>query len=203
MVHRFGRSPPLRRLSPKILERRAVDHRIHGLGHRPPELDQIAARVAGRSARGAPGEADPRLALDGAQQRADRDLVGRLGEAVAPRRAAPRMEKPRPLEPEQHLLEIALRNALAPGDVLDRLERLAVVAQGQIEHRLDSVLTLCGNPHARLRSRNRAASLAKYVMTMSAPARLIPVSASIMAASSSSQPSWPAARSMAYSPDTE
>src|SRR5262249_41614237 len=40
-------------------------------------------------------------------------------------------------------------------------------------------------------------------MMMSAPARRMPVSASIMAASSSSQPSCPAARSMAYSPETE
>ena len=38
---------------------------------------------------------------------------------------------------------------------------------------------------------------------MSAPARRMPVSASIIARSSSSQPSWPAARIIAYSPDTE
>src|SRR5207244_4489215 len=82
-------------------------------------------------------------------------------------------------------------------------DRLGVVAQCQAEHRLAGFLSLCGNPHARLRSRSRATSLAKYVMMMSAPARLMPVSASIMAASSSSQPSWPAARIIAYSPDTE
>ena len=55
----------------------------------------------------------------------------------------------------------ALRNALAPGDVLDRLECLAVVAERQVEHRLDGVLALGGDPHARPRSRIRAASLAK------------------------------------------
>jgi len=39
-------------------------------------VDEIAARVTGRPARGAPGGTDPRLALDGTEQRAGRDLGG-------------------------------------------------------------------------------------------------------------------------------
>jgi hypothetical protein len=47
-----------------------------------------------------------------------------------------------------------------------------------------------------------ATLVAKYVSIMSAPARLIPVSTSIVARSSSSQPLIPAARIIEYSPDT-
>ena len=75
--------------------------------------------------------------------------------------------------------------------------------QRKIEQRLDGVLALGRQPHARPCSMSRARSFAKYVMMMSAPARRIPVSASTIARSSSSQPRWPAARIIAYSPDTE
>ncbi len=151
----------------------------------------------------APGGSHSRTPLDGPEQSANRDLVGCFGETVTARRSASRVEESRPLEPEQHLLEVPLRYAPSPRDVLDGLQRSPVVGEGQVEHRLDGVLALGGDGHARPRSRIRAASLAKYVMMMSAPARRIPVRASIIAASSSSQPSWPAARIMAYSPDTE
>src|SRR3990172_12579592 len=45
MVHGLGRRPPLHRLPPEVLERRAVHHRVHSLHHSPPEVDEIAARV--------------------------------------------------------------------------------------------------------------------------------------------------------------
>ena len=85
--------------------------------------------------------------------------AGRL-EPVAARRPAPRVEEPGALELEQDLLEVALRDALASRDVLDGLEVLAVV-QGEVHHRLDGVLPLRRDPHARPCSMSRAASLAK------------------------------------------
>src|SRR5437867_5593865 len=203
VVHGLGRRPSLGGMPLEILERGAVDHSIHGVRHRPPQIGQVSAGISGRATRRAPGRAEAGAAFHGTEESTHGDLVRRLGQAVSARRAAPRVEKPRSLEAEQDLLEVPLGYALSPRDVLDGLQRLSVVGEGQVEHRLDGVLALGGYRHARPRSRIRAASLAKYVMMMSAPARRMPVIASIMAASSSSQPSWPAARSIAYSPDTE
>ncbi len=166
----------------------------------PPELVQTRHVLPGaapsrRVRRG-------RRALHRPQQRAHRDLLRGTAQPVAARRPAPGVEEPGALELEQDLLEVALRDPLPGRDVLDGLEILAVV-QGEIHHRLDGVLPLRRDPHARPCSISRAASFAKYVMMMSAPARRMPVSASSTARSSSSQPSWPAALSMAYSPETE
>src|SRR5947208_14492596 len=119
-----------------------------------------------------------------------------------------------------------LDSSRALGDCLYGREPVLPV-DGQVEHGLDRVLALRRDSHglaqpavfdhrvrlavpstAQLtlpppRSRTRAASLAKYVITTSAPARRIDVSASIIARSSSSQPRRPAARIIAYSPETE
>src|SRR5262245_5906716 len=199
-IHRLGGRPTLRRVSLEILERRAIHDGVAGIGHRAPQEREISPNL---SARRSSLRTDARAALDGTEHGADCNLLGRLGETIAPRGAASRVEEAGTLEAEQDLLEVPLGNPLSLRDVLDGLQCFAVVGQRQVEHRLDGVLALGGHRHVRLRSRMRATSLAKYVITMSAPARRMPVSASIMAASSSSQPSWPAARSMAYSPDTE
>src|SRR5215467_9500482 len=189
VIHRLGRFPPLGRVPSQILERGAVHHRVHRFRHRAPQIRQVPAGVGRRAPRGASGHAEPRTPLDGAKECAHGDLLGRFGEPVAARRTAARVEKACALESQKHLLQVALRNALTARDVLDRLQGLAVVRQRQVEHRLDGILPLGGDGHAPLRSKTRATSLAKYVMTMSAPARRMPVSASIMAASSSSHPS--------------
>src|SRR5262249_56228128 len=101
------------------------------------------------------------------------------------------------LEREQDGFQIALRDGLARGDLLDGDETTSVM-QGQVEHGLDRVLALGRDPHpasgrhtSRPSASRRAASRAKYVITMSAPARRIPVSASIIAPPSSSHPSSP------------
>src|ERR1700682_5058980 len=202
VIHRFGQGTTLESLTPEILERGAVDDGIHGLRDGAPQRHEIARGVSRHRSPRPSRAAHSRGTLDGAQHSAHGDLRGRLGQPIAGGGPAARVEEPRSLEPEQHLLEIALGNALALRDILDGLEGVGI-SKGEGEHVLEAVLALGGHPHARRRSSRRAASLAKYVITMSAPARRIPVSASIMAASSSSQPSWPAARIIAYSPDTE
>ena len=141
-------------------------------------------------------------ALHGAQHVPHRRLVGRTAQAISSRRATAGLEKSGALELEQHLLEISLGDPLARGDLLDRLKPFPVV-QRQVQQGLDGVFSLRGDPHARPCSISLARSFAKYVMMMSAPARRIPVSASTMTRSSSIQPSCPAARIIAYSPETE
>src|SRR5438046_1842003 len=165
-------------------------------------------------------------ALDGAKDVADGDLLGRMREMVAAGRSPLGREELRALQREQDLLEVPLGNRLARRDLLNGREPVLPV-DGQVEHRLDRVLALRRDSHglaqpagfdhrvrpavpstAQLtlpppRSRTRAASLAKYVITTSAPARRIDVSASIIARSSSSQPRRPAARTIAYSTETE
>src|SRR5439155_24146549 len=148
-------------------------------------------------------------ALDGAKDVADGDLLGRTREVVAAGRSPLGREELRALQREQDLLEVPLGNRLARRDLLNGREPVLPV-DGQVEHRLDRVLALRRDPHglaqpagcdhrvrlavpstAQLtlpRSRTRAASLAKYVITTSAPARRIDVSASTIARSSSSQP---------------
>src|SRR5205085_4960446 len=150
-----------------------------------------------------PGGVGAHPALHRPQDGADGDLVGGVAQPVPAGRAATGQEKPGALELQEHLLEIALGNRLPSGDVLDRLQ-LFSVAQRQVEQGANRVFPFRREPHrragqARPCSISRAMSLAKYVMMMSAPARRIDVSASTMTRSSSSQPSWPAARLMAYS----
>src|SRR6185369_15435836 len=68
------------------------------------------------------------------------------------------------------------------------------------EHRALNVNPVTG--HVNQRRRTRAASLAKYVRMRSAPARLIPISISIITRSSSIHPFCPAAFTIEYSPLT-
>src|SRR6266542_3239471 len=190
VVHRLGRRPALDGMPLQIFEGRAVYHGVHRLRYCSPQVAQIPRGIRRRAMGSAPGGSHSRTPLDGPEQSANRDLVGCFGETVTARRSASRVEESRPLEPEQHLLEVPLRYAPSPRDVLDGLQRSPVVGEGQVEHRLDGVLAL-------------AEAVPAAPGPGSAPARRIPVRASIIAASSSSQPSWPAARSIAYSPDTE
>src|SRR5215470_16494583 len=200
VVHRPRGAAPLLRATPEVVDRHTVDDAGHRLLDLAPQVGEIASVV--RAPRIPAARLGPLGALHGAQHGPDRDLVGRPREPIATGRSAPGDEEPRAPQPEQHLLEISLRNALARGDVLNGREILAGM-KGEVEQRLDRVFALRRQPHARPCSMSRARSFAKYVMMMSAPARRIPVSASTMARSSSSQPSCPAARIIAYSPETE
>src|SRR5262249_48972714 len=123
--------------------------------HRAPQISQVPAGVGRRAPRWASGPAEPRTPLDGAKERAYGDLLGRFGEAVAARRTTARGEEACALEGQKHLLQVTLRNALTARDVPDRLQRLAVVRQRQVEHRLDGVLPFGCDGHTPLRSRNR------------------------------------------------
>src|SRR5215467_2524353 len=161
VIHRLGRFPALGRVPPQVLERGAVHHRVHRFRHRAPQIRQVPAGVGRRAPRWASGPTEPGTSLHGAKERAHGDLLGSFGEAVATRRTEARVEEACALEGEKHLLQIALRNALTARDVLDRLQRFAVVRQRQVEHRLDSVLPFGGDGHTPLRSRIRATSLAK------------------------------------------
>src|SRR5262245_14968270 len=207
VVHRSRSTLALAPTLGQLAESEPVDHARHRLGDLVPQLHQILSI--------SPGSAlDARLeraagALDGTKDGADRDRFRRTGQMVTPGGPAFRGEQPRALQRQQHLLQVALGNDLARGDLLDGDETTSVV-QGQVEHRLDRVLALGRDPHpaggrhtSRPSASRRAASRAKYVITMSAPARRMPVSASIIARRSSNQPSWPAALIMAYSPETE
>src|SRR5712692_2151269 len=202
VIHRARGTAPILRAPLEIFERGAVDDAGHRLGDFPPELEQVAGGLSVAGPASAPMPLGGGIPLHRAQHGAHRELVRRPAQSVAAGRTAPRVQEAGPLELQQHLLEIALRDALARCDLLDGLQPVAFV-QRQVQDRPDRVLAFGRNPHARPCSISRAMSLAKYVMMMSAPARRIPVSASTMARSSSSQPSWPAARIMAYSPDTE
>src|SRR5207244_6880479 len=126
-------------------------------------------------------------ALHGAQHVPHRRLVGRTAQAIASRRATAGLEKSRALELEQHLLEISLGDPLARGDLLDRLKPFPVV-QRQVQQGLDGVFSFRGDPHAPPCSISLARSFAKYVVTMSAPARRMPVRASTMTRSPPLQP---------------
>src|SRR5579864_1546935 len=155
VIHGAGGTAPLGGTPAQVLEGRTIDDRGHRALDLPPQLAE-PGRVLGR---GATPAAPRRVRIGGRalhrpQERADRDLVGRATEAVAARGAAPRVEEPAALELEQHLLEVSLRDRLPRRDVLDRLQVRAVV-QGQIHHRLDGVLALGRDPHARPCSRSR------------------------------------------------
>src|SRR5262245_5612907 len=203
VIHRPRDAAPLFRALPQILERDAVHHAGHRLVDLSPQFGQIGHRVPRDPSAPAAHRLEPvHRALHRPEHVADRHLVGGAREPVSARRAPLGHEQPGASQPQQHLLEVALRDVLARRDVLDRPESGAV-REREIQHRLDRVLALGRDPHARPCSMSRAASFAKYVMMRSAPARRIPVSASIIARCSSSQPSCPAARIIAYSPDTE
>src|SRR5262249_19138454 len=83
-------------------------------GCRPPP--RPAARLDARNG-----------ALHGAEDGPHRHLFGRPIEAVATGGTAPRLEKAGAFELQEHLLQIPLGNALAGGDLLDRLEPFLVV----------------------------------------------------------------------------
>src|SRR5262245_55783647 len=209
VVHRPGHSHPLAHASRELAEREPVHYAGDGFGDLFPQLDEVVT-VAACTLAADRFEGRART-LHRSQHRPHRDLLGQAREVIAARGAPLGRQQPSPLEGQQHLLEVALGDVLAPGTLLDR-NQPAPMVQSEVEHRLDGVLALRGNPHARAdganlpqraRSSPRATSLAKYVMMMSAPARRMAVRASIMARSSSSQPSCPAALIMAYSPDTE
>src|SRR5882724_1877745 len=158
VVHRARRAPPIEGAPAQIVQRGAVHHGRDRLLDLLPQIvkPRRVFTTAAPPRRIRPG----RRALHRPQERPHRDLVRGPAEPVAARRPAPRVEKAGALELEQDLLEIALRDALAGRDVLDRLEVLAVV-QGEVHHRLDGVLALRRDPHARPCSMSRAASLAK------------------------------------------
>src|SRR5262245_53680694 len=138
-VHRLGGGPTLRRMALEILERRTVHDGVDGIGHRAPQEREIAPNL---SARRSSLRADSRAAFDGAKDRADRDLLRRLGETIASGGTASRVEEAATLQAEQDLLEVPLGDPLPLRDVLDGLQRFAVVGQRQVEHRLDGVLAL-------------------------------------------------------------
>src|SRR5688572_21067891 len=202
MVHGLRGAPALERPRHEVAEGEPVHHLRHRFRDLVPQLAQLVAGAA--VAPPLRGGFEGGAAFHGAQDSAYRDLLRRLREVIAARGAALGGEQPGTLERQQHLLQVALRNGLPRRDLLDGDEP-ALAMHREIQHRLDGVLALGRDPHRRCipRSSTRAASLAKYVMTMSAPARRIETSASIMARSSSSQPSWPAALIIAYSPETE
>src|ERR1700730_14023267 len=100
VVHGLGRCPSLGRMPLEIFQSRAVDDRIHRLGHRPPEIGQVAAGIARRATGRPPGAANSGTTLDGAEESTDRDLIRRFGESVTARRAASRVKEPGALEPE-------------------------------------------------------------------------------------------------------
>src|SRR5437867_572000 len=207
VIHRAGGALALPHPLGHVGERQPVDHARHGLGDLLPQLHQILTIAGGANL--APRLERPARPLDGAQDGADGDRLRPPGEMVSPGGSSLRRQHPGALEREQHLLEIALGNGLARRDLLDGNEASAVM-QREIEHRLDGVLALgrdahgaCGRHTSGPSVSRRAASRAKYVITMSAPARRMAVRASIIARRSSSQPSRPAALIIAYSPDTE
>src|SRR5213594_1345856 len=192
VVHRTGGALALAHAFSQLAEREPVDHARHGLGDLVPQLHQVLTITAAPAITS--GFERATGALDGTKDGAHGDRFRRTGQMVTPGGPPFRGEQSPALEREQHLFQIALRDGLPRRDLLDGNEATSVV-QGQVEHRLDRVLALGRDPHtaggghtSRPSASRRAASRAKYVITMSAPARRMPVSASIIARRSSSQP---------------
>src|SRR5688572_26270763 len=144
MVHGLRRAAALERPRHEVAEGQAVHHLRHGFRDLVPQLGQLVA--------GAAVAAPLRRRLEGgatlhrAQHRAHRDLLRRLREVIAARGAALGGEQARPLEREQHLLQVALRNGLPRRDLLDGNEP-ALAAHRQVQHRLAGVFALGRDPH--------------------------------------------------------
>src|SRR5438067_7973358 len=126
---------------------------IHDAGHRladlAPQLAEVGAfpRAVATAVRAA---VERRVApVHRPEDRAHGDLLGRLRQMVAARRAALGGQQAAALEREQHLLEIALRDRLARGDLLDRDQRPTPM-RGEVEHGLDRVLPLGRDAHRDL-----------------------------------------------------
>jgi hypothetical protein len=88
---------------------------------------------------GEPPSPGPRGPLDRPQHLADRDGRRRADQLVSPGRSALGFQEPRPFQEEEDLLEVALGNALAVGDLLDGNQALAVV-DGEVEKGTDGIL---------------------------------------------------------------
>src|SRR5262249_35276474 len=121
VVHRPRGPAALERAGREIAESELVDDLRDRARDLVPQLGQIVALA------GAPAGPALRLerrpgALDGAQDIAHRDVLGRARQVIAACRSASGREKPGPLQGEQHLLEVPLRDRLACGDALDGRE---------------------------------------------------------------------------------
>ena len=137
-MYRPARLDPLR----EVTEGRAVDHRGHRSRNLVPERRQIGGGRLARFAQVAPRDVERRHpSLDGPEHLAHRDPCRGPDQLVSPRRPPLGFEDARPLEQEQDLLEVTLRDALAACDLLDGHEPLAVV-DGEVEEGTDRVLTL-------------------------------------------------------------
>src|SRR5437773_2502136 len=93
------------------------------------------------------------LAPHGPQDVTDADLLGPARQVIAARGAALRAEHPGALQRQEDVLQVALRDRLPPGDVLDRHEPLPA-ADRQIQHRLDRILALRRDSHRSARARH-------------------------------------------------
>src|SRR5581483_6114669 len=145
-------------------------------------------------------ERDLALGRDAEARSVERSLangIDGLGVGVAEDQRPPRLH---PVEEPPPVLRLEVRTVAAGGeerlvepDGAHRAHRRADAAR---HHRLRAV------PERAPRQSQVASSLAQYVITTSAPARRIDVSASTAAARSSRSPAAAAAFSMAYSPET-
>src|SRR5215813_3948720 len=142
VVHRPRAAPPLARLRHQFAERHPIDHLRDGLGNLEPELREVGGGV-GLKRRASP--------LHRAQDRPDRDVARIPRQMVPAGGAALGNEEPGALERQEYLLEIALRNRLPLGDLLDG-NQSALALQREIEHRLDRVLAFGGDSHRPLLS---------------------------------------------------
>ena len=126
-------------------------HRFEGRGDRvadadPQDVDRAARRaVAGRGVLGVVGGAEHRRdrALEGAQDLAHRDGVGRPGQLVAAVGAARAHDEPGLAQVHDELLEVGARQVLLRGDAGEARRTGPVVAR-ELDHQPHAVLALRG-----------------------------------------------------------
>src|SRR5262245_152526 len=152
----FGRPSRLDLLR-EVTERRAVDHSRHRARNLSPERGEVGGSGLPRTRRVPPRHLERRHpAFDGAEDLSHRDLRRRTHQLVASLGPTLRLEQTSALEEQEHLLQIALRDALPSRHLLDRHQtlvsgRLLALVDGQIEERADRVLTLRRNSDIRSR----------------------------------------------------
>ena len=112
------------------------------------QQDALALVLAGPVLVGPPEVAGHDGPVDGAHDLAQRDLLGRPGEDVAPADAALGAHQPGSFQGEQDLLEVGLGEPRALGDVAHRRRALRVVVQRQREQGAAGVVAAGRDLHA-------------------------------------------------------
>src|SRR5207247_9233801 len=146
VVHRAYRAAARERTGREVAEGHPIDDRRYRFPDLLPELAELVRLVAvpppGPTARldrrGRP--------FDGAQHVPHADLLGQSHQMIATRGAPLRAEQARALQGQQDVLQVALRDRVPGGDVLDRHEPIPAAAR-QVQHRLDRILALRRDPH--------------------------------------------------------